>query len=322
MATNQEDALSPIHALMQGLIDYAGLFPPAKLSMRDAAAKYADVLAGDNAWMLGRFIVSSSRLSDFSREARSLLPRDSSGEPWPLSVVIDTELEAGLAGVADFNRVHSSDSSGRAVVDAVEIKVPLEHGVPSSAFLDTAIDLIPANLFPFFELPAIPTLGASAPDIRGCLAVLADADAGAKIRTGGITPDAFPETRAIAEFMVACNAAEVPMKATAGLHHAIRAEYPLTYEPNCPRSIMHGFLNVFVAAAMVHEIGLDADVAQQILQENDARAFAFDDHQLKWREWTLDGDQIEVARSLFALSYGSCSFDEPAAELRALALLT
>ena len=36
-----------------------------------------------------------------------------------------------------------------------------------------------------------------------------------------------------------------------GLHHPVRGEYPLTYAPDAPRGVMHGFLNVFLAAAFV-----------------------------------------------------------------------
>src|SRR5262245_27937410 len=71
----------------------------------------------------------------------------------------------------------------------------------------------------------------------------------AKIRTGGLKPDAIPAIADVAAFIVACADRRLPFKATAGLHHPVRAPYPLTYESNAPRAVMHGFLNVFLAAA-------------------------------------------------------------------------
>ena len=54
--------------LRWGLIDYAGLFPPAALAMDDAVGRYARPTgAGRDAWMLGRFIVPASRLGEFEQ---------------------------------------------------------------------------------------------------------------------------------------------------------------------------------------------------------------------------------------------------------------
>src|SRR5436309_1541360 len=51
-------------ALMTGLVDYAGLFPPAQLSMADAAANYLQYRASGDAWMLGRFVCPAPRLGE------------------------------------------------------------------------------------------------------------------------------------------------------------------------------------------------------------------------------------------------------------------
>jgi hypothetical protein len=309
----------PIHALMQGLIDYAGLFPPAKLDMPAAVRNYDHYLQSQHAWMLGRFILPVSRLEEFRKASASVLPRNGDeDEPWPLSVLIDGELDENLDAIYAFNREHADESSGLAVIDAVEIKVPLENGSPLAQFVDDTLDRVPDELFPFFELPAPGIAGA---DIRGCLAVLSDADAAAKLRTGGVTADSVPPAKNIAEFILACAGADVPFKATAGLHHAIRAEHGLTYEPNCPRSIMHGFLNVFIAAALAKQSRISADTLARVLEERDPKAFSFSDTRLTWRDHALGMDQLEDARHGFALSYGSCSFEEPTQELTTLGLI-
>jgi len=333
--------LRPIHALLQGLIDYAGLFPPAKLSMEAATRNYADYLRSPHSWMLGRFICPVSRLEEFRKATRELLPRIAPGgaapprgpvelngmvpdthehhadQPWPMSVLIDGDLDENLDAVFAFNHEHSKPDNGLAVVDAVEIKVPFGPGDSGGVFIDEALDLIPEEVFPFFEIAVQGDVAdPSPPDFRGLIAALSGSDAGAKIRTGGITPDAFPPVERVADFIAACHAADVPFKATAGLHHAVRAEHPLSYEPGCPRGTMHGFLNVFVAAALLRSGKIDAAMAADVLREADGKTFVFGERELVYRSVAVEATDIGVARETFALSFGSCSFDEPVGEMK------
>jgi hypothetical protein len=178
--------------------------------------------------------------------------------------------------------------------------------------------VIPDHLFPFFEFPAGVVNGG---DVRGFVAALAGNAAAAKIRTGGVTAEAIPSSKAVADFLAACCGAEVPFKATAGLHHPVRAEYPLTYEEGCPRGVMHGFLNVFLAAAMVKVHRIKAEKAARILEERDAGAFHITPEGVRWGDLVLESAQIALSREVFALSYGSCSFAEPVEDLKGLGLL-
>jgi hypothetical protein len=296
--------------------------------------------------MLGRFICPVSRLEEFRKASRGLLPQklprgdgprdqpsDSGGtvpdthehhadQPWPISAIVDGDLDENLDSIFAFNRQHAKPENGLAIVDAVEIKVPGASTSAAAVFIDEALDLAPEEIFPFFEIPvqADPKDGEE-PDFRGLIAALSGADAGAKLRTGGITPDAFPSADRVLEFIAACHAADVPFKATAGLHHPIRAEYPLTYEPNCPRGLMHGFLNVFIAATALRCRKGDPRIAADILKETNPRAFIFNDEVIRWRGLALDTMDLGTTRETFALSYGSCSFTEPVDELRALGLV-
>ncbi|MCC6321673.1 MAG: hypothetical protein IT438_09605 [Phycisphaerales bacterium] len=316
--------LTAAHALLQGLIDYAGLFPPAKLGMAESARNYAAYLRSPESWMLGRFICPVSRLEEFRAATVGLLPTPSgngapgtphSDSPWPISAVIDGDLDENLDAIFAFNAEHAIPARGLAVIDAAEIKIPPEK--PAAAFIDESLDLMSEEVYPFFELPP-------GGDLRGPIAALSGADAGAKLRTGGITPDAFPPAPTVAGFLLACAAADVPFKATAGLHHPIRSEHPLTYEPGCPRGTMHGFVNVFFAAALAHahrhERGGEQTLAR-ILSETDPRAFRFEPGSITWNEHALDISQLGIARETFALSFGSCSFTEPVQDLRALGVV-
>ena len=145
-------------------------------------------------------------------------------------------------------------------------------------------------------------------------------DAFAKIRTGGLTPDAIPTPESLAEFIFDAARRPVPFKATAGLHHAVRAERSLTYAADSPRAMMHGFLNVFIAAAFAW-CGADYSQLVAIVAETDPRAFEFHDAELRWRGNIVSTQQVAFAREAFAHSFGSCSFEEPVADLRQLGLL-
>jgi hypothetical protein len=131
----------------------------------------------------------------------------------------------------------------------------------------------------------------------------------AKIRTGGVTPDAIPGAERVARFIQRCRERNLAFKATAGLHHPVRCVRALTYETNAPMSTMHGFLNVFIAAAL-------PQYAPQILLEENSRAFAFDDGGLWWHDLRVTCEELVRLREQFAISFGSCSFEEPIADLK------
>lgn len=142
----------------------------------------------------------------------------------------------------------------------------------------------------------------------------------AKIRTGGLTPDAIPSSEEIADFLHSAAVRRIPFKATAGLHHPIRSLRPLTYSPDSPRAVMHGFVNVFVAAAFAW-LGAERRILVDILDETDASAFRFLDGEMLWRPFGMGTAQIAEARRDFAHSFGSCSFEEPIADLKQLGWL-
>ena len=201
------------------------------------------------------------------------------------------------------------------VVSAADLpRVPAELGPELSVLSDTDQPGVAAleskRMFAaprpvYCEVP-IAELGAA--ERAGCFA---------KIRTGGLKPEAIPSVAEVAAFIRACAERGLSFKATAGLHHPVRAEYPLTYESDAPRAVMHGFLNVFLAACFAWHGECDIE---PILAETDAGAFRFDDR-AHWRDRSLDAAEVRHAREYFAHAFGSCSFEEPVRDLEALGLL-
>jgi hypothetical protein len=56
-----------------------------------------------------------------------------------------------------------------------------------------------------------------------------------------------------------------------------------------------------------------------MLEDENAKSFLFDSEFFAWREWKIDIKRLKDRRK-FVTSFGSCSFDEPREDLRALNL--
>jgi hypothetical protein len=286
---------------MRRLVDYAGLFPPAALPMEDAVRQYASHLSSQDAWMLGRFVVPVERLPDFARAAAPYA--GNAGDAWHLSALIGSHAADAGPKIRTFNAGHR----GRFVVDVVECRAVAAGSVAAS------IGALPGELRIFVELPLLD-------DPRDMLTEIRNAGAWAKLRTGGVTADAIPSAREVGRFIARAAELLVPFKATAGLHHPICGDHPLTYDDGAPHARMFGFLNIFAAAAFAQSRAHERAVVE-LVEESDASAFRFEDTELRWRGRTVTAKQIASARSSLGMSFGSCSFQEPADGLRALGLL-
>lgn len=290
-------------ALLTELIDYAGLFPPAGLDMAAAVQNYAAYRQSEQAWLLARFVVPVARLAEFEQAAAGVLPAAETDNPWRLSALVGDDVAGEASQVQAFNERHA----GRVVIDTVELKAS------APAQIGAALAALPEGVTAYFE---IPLAGATSEMI----AALAEAGALAKARTGGVTAAAFPTSTQLAQFIHTCVAAEVPFKATAGLHHALRGEYWLTYAPDSPTATMHGFLNVFLAAGFAQN-GLEVEQLAEVLEERSPAAFVFESGRVVWRDEELVRAHLTNTRHLTALAFGSCSFTEPIEELQRLGLL-
>jgi hypothetical protein len=295
--------MSALQVLLRESIDYAGLFPPAGLGMAQAVANYASYRKGPHAWALGRFVVPAGGLVELEQAADGLLPPDR----WRIAALLGTDPAREFEAIGEFNCPAVADGAGMAAVDVVEAKAD------SPETVEQLLSRVPSDLQPYIEIPV-------SRDPAPLAAAVARAGGRLKVRTGGITPDAFPAAADLVRFLRAARDAGVPFKATAGLHHPLRAEYRLTYEPGSARGTMFGFLNLFLAAAFVGA-GLDDAAAERLLEERDRTAFHFDADGVEWRGHRLDLDRIRRTRESAIISFGSCSFTEPIDDLHSLGLL-
>lgn len=286
-----------VRALLDRAIDYAGLFPPASLSMEQAVANYAEYQSGPDHWALGRFVVPASRLEEFVGCAASLVPQDT-GIPWPLSVLLGGPGEAAL--IAPFN----AQWVGRFRIEAVEGKATSPGDVAALA------GAVPTGVIVFVELEP-------GEDLYDLVEALQEHGASAKIRTGGVTPGAFPTAEQVARFLMTCQSQGVGFKATAGLHHAVRGAYRLTYEPGSASHPMFGYLNLMLAVVAVVRNAPD-DVVRRILLLDEADVLNVSSAEMRWSGVDVSVEDAQAVRG-WLHGFGSCSFREPLDELAALA---
>jgi hypothetical protein len=311
----RHDTLKPgagLTVLLRDAIDYAGLFPPAQLDMPGAVAEYESYLRSAEVWALGRFVVPVARLDELASVAAGSPFGESESLGMPqrpgLSAVFGADVRADAGRVDAFNAAHSADA-GRwwARVEAVELRAATLDAVHD------ALRVVPTRCERFVEIPI-------AGDITPLVRAIHDGGAAAKVRTGGTTLDAFPSAADLARFLATCVTEGVRFKATAGLHHPLRGDYALTYEPGSAKGRMYGFLNVFLAAAFLRA-GQGESVAREVLEEQDPSSVTFDADGVAWRGRRLPAAVIADVRGAGIQSFGSCSFREPIDDLTALGLL-
>jgi hypothetical protein len=298
-----------LRALLTHSIDYAGMFPPCNLELEPALKKQADYVRSDDAWMLNAFVLAVGQFD----AAKQLLSQFDPQRPLRVSALgprtknaadFREELEETAASICSFS-VHNVD-----LVSVVQLEMFLPHDV-ELAFLKEVRAVI-GNLPTFWEAP---------PErMERTIALLAELNSdvdkptfGFKLRTGGVTADAFPTSQEIAKALVTPATHQVPIKFTAGLHHPIR-QYRGEVQTK-----MHGFLNVLGAAVLAAEHKWDAHQAALMLEDENVESFSFDDEFFAWREWKIDIKPLKNRRK-FVTSFGSCSFDEPREDLQALKL--
>jgi hypothetical protein len=299
-----------LHALLTNSIDYAGMFPPCSLALEPALQNYASYERSPEAWMLNAFVLPVQQFDS----AQQLLSNFDPLHPLrvaalgPKTANVDAFLDAlGDAGSA----IRSFSKCDVDLVSIAQLEMLLPDDVELTSLKEAKA--IVGDLPVFWEAP---------PDkAEKTIALVAEhnsdqdvATFGCKLRTGGVTADAFPTSAHIARALVKPATHQLPIKFTAGLHHPIRQFRDEV------KTKMHGFLNVFGAAVLAAEHQWDANQAVMMLEDEDRESFLFTDDFFAWREWKIDVERLRYRRR-FVVAFGSCSFDEPRDDLRALRLL-
>jgi len=300
---------SSLQALLATSIDYAGMFPPSSLDLESALRNQAEYVRSPDAWMLGAFVLPVEQFE----ATRQLLSQFDPAHPLRVAALgPKTENADGFLDALDeADAAIRSLSSNVDLVSISHLEMFLPHDV-DSGLLQEAKSIV-GDLPAFWE--------ASPDRAQETIALLAEhnsdtdlATFGYKLRTGGVTAEAFPTSPQIAKALVTPATHQLPIKFTAGLHHPIRQFRDEV------KTKMHGFLNVLGAAVLAAEHRWDASQTSKMLKDENANSFVFADDFFAWREWKIDLERLRYRRK-FVTSFGSCSFDEPRDDLRALGFL-
>jgi len=283
-------------SLLHDLLDDASLFPPGSVPMPAAVAAH---VRHESAWfgdLTGPFVCPETKLAELGRALTT------ASVPWiDLSLVV----AGGAAAVAAATDAVTTDPRLR--LRAVE--VPAAKGdEPAQAITDVAaaLDSVPlASATGYIEFP----LAAIAdPAAAGPLLDLADQRGyRPKLRTGGVTPDAFPDEATLAGCLAAVAGRRIPFKCTAGLHHAVRGT------DQAAGLEQHGFLNVMLAVGAAAAGASVGEIAAILAERDPAKVTD--------AIRALDPDAAAEIRWLFT-SFGTCSTEEPVADLVSLGLLS
>lgn len=282
--------------LLRGLLDDASLFPPASLTMPAAVAAHR---RHQDAWygsLCGPFVCAETRLADLGTALTA-----ANCAAIELSLIVT----GGAGAVPDALDAVAADPRLR--LRAVEVPAAKDgNRVDAVTAVVEALDTAPlAAAAGYVE---IPLRAIADPATAGHLLAIVDSHGyRPKLRTGGVTAEAFPDEATLASCLTAVIDRRTPFKCTAGLHHAVRHTAAGTGFEH------HGFLNVLLAVAAASR-GASAPQVAGLLAKRDPATVAA-------RIIELDDDAIADGRYLF-VSLGTCSTDEPVADLVALGLLT
>jgi len=328
-----------LQRVMNGLIDYAGLFPPAKLPLDQAITEYISHFSDQKKWMLGRFIIPISQLSDLEK----FIPKFNDIGILKLSVLggqsnsgkeFLEQIKKEISIINEYRKKHV----GKITIEVIETKLPSTS--PSENVMTSVIEILNSNnLEHYHEFPELPYVGinyATNEDegdwddkITPTIKMISKLEnAGIKLRCGGIVKDAFPSVEQVAAMIQNCSIYQVPLKFTAGLHHPIR-HHSSDYDTE-----MHGFINMFSASAFAstfpkpnneqEKFRMFILLSHMIDCQNESD-FEFTDDKMTWKvgddrdsRFEITNETIEKSRQNNGISFGSCSFQEPMDDLKQL----
>lgn len=284
---------------LTGLIDYAGLFPPASLDIETALGNYAGYLEGEEGWMLGRCIVPALHL-----HRAALHPG------FRYSVIVSPGLPreelaqlSAFTGRVEMVETRLPESAGSADYCS-DLLLQLKDKFLEAGLHDMQLFVEAANVAPAAAAIAAFNNRRSGGEVIG--------NVGYKLRCGGQDKQSFPAPEQVAEAIGICRDNDIAIKFTAGMHHPLRS-----YSPDI-EVMQHGFINVFAAALLAWGCNLTTDEITECLCDETARHFRFTKEGFSWQETKISADEIKRLRQSKVISFGSCSFAEPVAGLHLL----
>jgi hypothetical protein len=278
-------------ALFAGLVDDAAMFPPGNAPVAEAVAAHLEHRQAWYADLIGPLVVPDQAL----RQAQGAWGEAMRAEPveaqQPLAVsVINTGGAGGLLALA------RRDLPGVRVAAVESALRDLDDLAGNAARVASAAGELTEDIAVFVEIPY-------APGWERAVAEVEAAGLLGKIRTGSPDDSGTPPYEQLAEQLSVLVEADLPFKATAGLHHARS-----TPGSDPQRPVQHGFLNLLAAVEALVEGASVADAADALRHVDPAAIAA----------WS-DGTVARVRRRF--RSFGCCGVLDPVGDLVALGLV-
>jgi len=300
-----------LHHFLDKLIDYAGLFPPSKLEIRPSLKKYAEYIISTDKWIMSQFIVPVSRLHEIPTDLMETFSED-----FPLTLSI---ISADIINEIDMVNHFLDTHQNKTIFSGYESRIS-----DLSTFSQNLLDVRQLcnnqklNFNSFYEVsPSNNWISEMNETVSKISAFNTEykANVGFKLRCGGVEAQMFPAAENIAHTILACRNANLSMKFTAGLHHPVR------HYNESVKTKMYGFFNIFIGGMVAHKYKLELDALIEILVDENPDNFTFDENGLNWKDYFISNSEIQTYRDKSFISYGSCSFNEPRADLQKLGLL-
>ncbi|MBA4537501.1 hypothetical protein H1Z61_10245 [Bacillus aquiflavi] len=303
-----------LHVLLERLIDYAGLFPPANLSLIKAIENYANYINSNDSWMLGPFIIPVAKINELPHYRELFLNK----KALELSVVgrkSSDEEQCFVQFREDLKLIHhfSRENSDWSNVKVYEI--PLPPIVPTNNLIkEASTGAKELGMKVYCELTML-NGDNWLNNLSSTLDVISEFNSrhkekvGVKLRAGGIKAEMFPSTEKVASVIALCRDLNLPIKFTAGLHHPVRM-----YREEV-KTKMHGFLNIFLSGMLAYHFNLNKKIIEEIISDENIEHFMIKNDSLAWKHFCITAQEMKELRNHSLCSFGSCSFDEPKDEL-------
>lgn len=275
--------------LFTGLIDDAAMFPPKRAALGPALADHLARRDRAEDRFTGLFLIPAAAAAELLDALGAAPP----SAPLGLGLIGSSDPAATLEAAARLLK------SKRVRLEIVELP-PDPAGDPTDAADRAASVARSWGGGPPRLLCEMPHSWLSDDRITAAASAFSKAGLGAKLRTGGAEPGAFPTAAAVARFVTACAGPGVVFKCTAGLHRAVRHRDPVSGATH------HGFANILLATGLAVEEAPTKRI-QSALEESDWDTVA---ENLRG----LSAEQAASVRRLF-LGFGSCDTAAPAAAM-------
>lgn len=283
--------MGAMDALFAGLIDDAAVFPPGNSSVPDAVRWHRGHRAAWYAPLIGPLVLPDTALAAASKAA---------AETGDTELAVSVVVTGGAGGLLSLARRTLPDlrvvAAEIALRDLDDLAGNAQRVVAAAAELDPDVVV-------FVELPP-------EPGWIGAVEVVEAAGLLGKIRTGGLEPAAFPTAEELAERLSVLIEADLPFKATAGLHRARPHRVAGEHGQILPQ---HGFVTLLMAIEALID-GAGPQAAAQLLRVEDP-------HRITAALATWDEPAVARVRRRFR-GFGCCGVTDPVDDLVDLGLLS